>query len=81
MFINGQKRYFFTGDVTWSIDGFKRPSPKHFIPSKLVDLDEDELNKTIVKVHNLMLADPALIVIPAHDFDSQKGLKHFPEFQ
>lgn len=81
MFINGPKRYFFTGDVTWKVEGFKRPSAKYFIPSNLVDLNKSKLNETIVKIHNLMVIDTTLIVIPAHDFDSQKELKHFPYFQ
>lgn len=75
------KRIFFTGDVTWSIDGFKRPSAKHTIPSNYVDLDKEELNNTIIKIHLLMADDTSLIVIPAHDLDAQKALAHFPKFQ
>ncbi|GIQ61253.1 MULTISPECIES: MBL fold metallo-hydrolase [Flavobacterium] len=81
MFINGQKRYFFTGDVTWAIEGFKRPSSKNRIPSKLVDYDKNKLDTTIIKIHTLMKLDTNLVVIPAHDFEIQKTLKHFPEFQ
>lgn len=81
MFINAQKRYFFTGDVCWSLEGFKRPSAKHSIPGNLVDSDQVRLNETIVKIHNLIFADTNMVVIPAHDFDIQKDLKHFPVFQ
>lgn len=81
MFINGVKRYFFTGDVTWKIEGFKNPAPKHFIPRQLVDLDKLKLNATIVKIHNLIRNNPDLIVIPAHDYEVQKNLHHFPKFQ
>lgn len=75
------KRFFFTGDVTWSIDGFKRPSPKHPIPSKYVDLDKDKLNNIIVKIHQLIKQDTSLIVIPAHDYNVQQKLAHFPKFE
>lgn len=81
MFINGSKSYFFTGDVTWKLEGFKNPSPKHFIPRMLVDLDKLKLNATIVKIHNLIKNNPELLVIPAHDYEVQKNLQHFPKFQ
>jgi glyoxylase-like metal-dependent hydrolase (beta-lactamase superfamily II) len=82
MFINQPgKRYFFTGDITWNIEGFKKPGRKHFIPLSLVDADKDQLDSTIVNIHQLMKADTSLIVIPAHDYSAQKLLKHFPDFQ
>ncbi|WP_028980553.1 MBL fold metallo-hydrolase [Sporocytophaga myxococcoides] len=82
MFINQSgKRYFFSGDITWNIEGFKRPSRKHFIPSSLVDADMNHLDRVIVNIHQLMKADSSLIVIPAHDYSAQKELKHFPDFQ
>lgn len=82
MFINqSEKRYFFSGDITWSIGGFRRPSRKHFIPSSLVDSDKNHLDSIIVNIHQLMKADSSLVVIPAHDYSAQKVLKHFPDFQ
>jgi glyoxylase-like metal-dependent hydrolase (beta-lactamase superfamily II) len=82
MFINQPgKRYFFTGDITWNIEGFKRPGRKHFIPLSLVDENKNQLDSMIVKIHQLMIADSTLIVVPAHDYYTQKVLKHFPDFQ
>lgn len=75
------ERFFFTGDVTWDMMGFKKPATKHAIPSNYVDFHQDELAKTIVDIHQLMLIDTTLKIIPAHDLQSQASLKHFPEFQ
>ena len=75
------KQFFFTGDTTWSLEGFLNPSPKHFFPSMYVDLEKERLNETIISIHHLMKKDTALIVVPAHDFQAQKQLAHFPVFQ
>lgn len=75
------KRYFFTGDITWSLEGFERPSPKHPISSHYVDLDKHALDSVIVKIHRLMQADTNLVVVPAHDWQAQQKLAHFPDFQ
>jgi len=75
------RQFFFTGDVTWSVAGFTRPSAKHRIPGAYVDKNKAVLDTTIVQIHRLMEAEPNLVVIPAHDAKAQEGLKHFPAFE
>lgn len=60
-------RYFFTGDTTWSREGFSKPAHKFAAARAIVDLDPGLLEKEIADVHQLMLRDPDLLVIPAHD--------------
>ena len=60
-------RYFFTGDTTWSREGFAKPAHKFAAARAIVDLDPSLLEKEIADVHQLMLRDPDLVVIPAHD--------------
>lgn len=76
---NGQC-YFFTGDATWSVKGFQHPAHKHRLSSNYVDWSRPQLTQTLVQVYRLWLADPALIIVPAHDWDTQKNLRQFPAF-
>ena len=80
MFVNlpSGRRLFFTGDTTWSIEGFRRPAHKFWLSSRMVDHDRERLARTIAQVHALMQADPELVVVPAHDLDVQATLGFFP---
>jgi len=81
MFVNltSGKRYFFTGDLTWNLKAFQRPSEKHSIPRKQVDHNSELIKKTIVKIHYLIQQKPNLIVVPAHDFEIQNNIAQFPK--
>lgn len=83
MFVNlpSGKRYFFTGDLTWVRDGFERPSERPGISRNKVDLDREMVKEYIVKVHHLMKEKPELKVVPAHDFNAQKDIAHFPAYE
>jgi glyoxylase-like metal-dependent hydrolase (beta-lactamase superfamily II) len=61
------RRFFFTGDLTWSLEGFQLPAEKPWLARRLVDYDEAEVRRSIVKVHQLMQRYPELKVVPAHD--------------
>lgn len=82
MFVNlrSGQRYFFTGDTTWTLEGFRRPADKFWFSSAIVDRDKLETRATIVKVHRLMEQYPALIVVPAHDHRVQERIGFFPDF-
>jgi glyoxylase-like metal-dependent hydrolase (beta-lactamase superfamily II) len=71
-------RYFFTGDLTWSLKALKRPSEKHSIPKKHVDYNAELVEKNIVKIKYLMQQKPNLIIVPAHDFEAQQHIAQFP---
>ncbi|MEQ1724582.1 MAG: MBL fold metallo-hydrolase [Sphingopyxis sp.] len=63
----GGKRYFFTGDTSWALQGFSPPAHKFFAARSIADLDPDQLAAEIVGVHRLMERDSDLTIIPAHD--------------
>jgi len=69
MFVNlrSGKRFLFTGDLTWALEGFQLPAERPWLARKLVDYDEAEVRRSIVKVHLLMRKYPDLVVVPAHD--------------
>jgi glyoxylase-like metal-dependent hydrolase (beta-lactamase superfamily II) len=80
MFVNlrSGKRFLFTGDLTWSVEGVEIPTERPWIARKLVDLDEEEVRRSIVKVHLLRQRYPELIVVPAHDRRVHDRLANFP---
>ncbi|WP_411824291.1 MBL fold metallo-hydrolase [Leptospira sp. 'Mane'] len=78
-FSNG-KRYFFTGDTTWSEKGFKIPAHRPRGSRSLVDIDPDSLGKELTKVNRLLETYPNLKLIPAHDLDVQENLGIFPNW-
>lgn len=79
LFVNTEsgKRYFLTGDATYSLLGFTKPAEKSFLLKNVLDLDHKTLIKTILKVHYLMQEYPDLIVVPAHDAKLQNTLPQF----
>ena len=82
MFVNlrSGKRYFFIGDLTWSQEGIDLPAERPWIARKLVDMDEAQVRTVIGRVHALKAADPALIVVPAHDRRLHDRLPSFPNW-
>lgn len=79
LFVNTEtgKRYFLTGDATYSLLGFTKPAEKSFLLKNVLDLDHKTLIQTILKVYYLMQQYPELIVVPAHDAKLQKTLPQF----
>jgi glyoxylase-like metal-dependent hydrolase (beta-lactamase superfamily II) len=75
---NGE-RYLFSGDTTWSLEGFQRPSHKFWLSCWLVDHDRELMELPIVQVFHLMQRYPQLHVVPSHDAHAQKHLPHLPK--
>ncbi len=80
MFVNSStgKRYFFTGDATYGLAGFTKPTEKSFLLKYAIDKDHETLIQTILKVHYLMREYPELVVVPAHDSVMQARLAQYP---
>jgi N-acyl homoserine lactone hydrolase len=80
MFVNlrSGKRFLFTGDLTWAIEGVEIPTERPWIARKLVDSDEEGVRRSVVKVHKLMQRYPELTVVPAHDRRIHDKLANFP---
>ena len=75
------KRFLFTGDLTWALEGFELPAERPWPARKLVDTDEAEVRRSIVKVHWLMKKYPDLIVVPAHDRRVHERIAGLPNFE
>lgn len=80
MFLNaGGVRYFFTGDTTWALEGFMKPAHKSAPMRNMVDHDHAALGEELALVHALMMANPDLIVVPAHDFQNYPEGALYPD--
>jgi glyoxylase-like metal-dependent hydrolase (beta-lactamase superfamily II) len=75
------KRFLFTGDLTWAIEGFELPAERPWLARKLVDVDEAEVRRSIVKVHQLMRKYPDLVVVPAHDRRVHDRIASLPKLE
>lgn len=75
--ISGQ-RYLFIGDTVWDADALTEGAPKFWLASNIVDHDHDATGARIQQIRARMQADPALVVVPAHDADVQDALGYFP---
>ncbi len=76
--VDSGKVYFFIGDVAWTVAALQQGKPKFWVAGKLVDGDAQQTQSTLEKVRALMQAEPALVVVPAHDSAVQDGLGYFP---
>ncbi|TGK12342.1 MBL fold metallo-hydrolase [Leptospira fletcheri] len=82
MFLNlaEDRRYFFTGDTTWSKEGFDLPAHKPRGSRWLVDLDPELLGRELDRVHRLGIRLPNLMIVPAHDKSVQEKIGFFPRW-
>jgi len=83
MFVNlhSGKRFFFIGDLTWALEGCQLPAERPWVSRKLVDYDEAEVRRSVVKVYQLMKQYPDLIVVPAHDRRVHQRIASLPDVE
>ncbi|VXB90064.1 Hydrolase [Pseudomonas sp. 8AS] len=74
------RRFFFTGDASWRLEGFTGPREKFWISRNMVDNDREATRAQLDKVHQLLQREPGLIVVPAHDEAVQRQLGYYPHW-
>ncbi|MHA6493551.1 MBL fold metallo-hydrolase [Pseudomonas borbori] len=74
------RRFFFTGDASWRLEGFTGPREKFWISRNMVDNDREETRQVLQHVHQLIKREPALVVVPAHDAQVQQQLGYYPKW-
>ena len=74
------RRFFFTGDASWRLEGFTDPREKFWLSRRLVDNDRSATNEVLQRVHQLMQREPELQVLPAHDALAQQTLPLYPQW-
>lgn len=78
--VSEQQRYFFIGDASWTATGIEQNQKRSSLIRHLVKLNHDETSTddTLLKLHQLSQADPALILVPVHDEQVVATLPNFP---
>ena len=74
------RRFFFTGDTSWRLEGFTGPHEKFWVSRRMVDNDRDGTLAQLRRVHDLLQAEPELTVVPAHDAAVQDRLGYYPQW-
>ncbi|WP_165673743.1 MBL fold metallo-hydrolase [Metapseudomonas otitidis] len=74
------RRFFFTGDTSWRLEGFTGPNEKFWVSRRMVDNDREGTRAQLQRVHDLIQADPALSVVPAHDAAVQDRIGYYPQW-
>lgn len=74
------RRFFFTGDASWRLEGFTGPKEKFWFSRRLVDQDRDATRQVLEQVHALLEREPELVVVPAHDANVHKQLGFYPQW-
>ncbi|WP_044875040.1 MBL fold metallo-hydrolase [Pseudomonas sp. LFM046] len=74
------RRFFFTGDTSWRLEGFTGLREKFWISRNMVDNDRAGTRAQLQKVHDLLQREPGLTVIPAHDAKVQDKLGYYPHW-
>jgi glyoxylase-like metal-dependent hydrolase (beta-lactamase superfamily II) len=79
--LHSGKRFLFTGDLTWSLEGFQLPAERPWLARRLVDYNENAVRSSIVKIYRLMERYPDLKVVPAHDRRVHDQISAFPNVE
>lgn len=74
------RRFFFTGDASWRLEGFTGPKEKFWVSRSMVDNDRETTRAQLQKVHDLLQREPGLVVVPAHDAAVQERLGYYPKW-
>lgn len=74
------RRYFFSGDTSWRLEGFAGPRQKFWASSRLVDQNREQTLGQLARVHEMLLAHPEITVVPAHDAAAQNPLGYYPNW-
>lgn len=65
------KRYAFIGDVTWQLEGVRRPAERPLLMRKLADVDPGQVREDLLRVASLA---GLMQVVPAHDLTAYEGI-------
>lgn len=74
------RKFFFVGDVVWSIGALAGASPKFWLPSSVVDHDAGAARESVLQLRDFMMANPDVTIVPAHDAGIQDKLGYFPRW-
>lgn len=74
------RRFFFTGDASWRLEGFTEQREKFWMSRAMVDNDYDATRRVLEQVNRLIAQEPNLTVVPAHDAKVHEPLGYYPHW-
>lgn len=74
------RQVFYTGDTAWVADNYRIPAPKARLPRRLIEFDEREVWKNLLRTHQLARISPETLIIGGHDPDVLPTLHFLPNF-
>ncbi|MDX5373879.1 MAG: MBL fold metallo-hydrolase [Pseudomonadaceae bacterium] len=74
------RRFFFSGDASWRLEGFTGPREKFWLSKRMVDHDPARTLQQLHRVHAVLQQHPELSVVPAHDEEVQRRLGYYPQW-
>ncbi|MFQ3229414.1 MBL fold metallo-hydrolase [Reinekea sp.] len=79
--VSVNERYFFVGDASWTSEGIRENKKRSWLIRKMVKLNDDEhqSDETLLKLNELSINDPELIIVPVHDERLIATLPQYPE--
>jgi len=80
--LNNGKSYLFIGDATWTLLGVENNKSRPAFTKWLLDVDTDfeENAQVIDQLHKFNVANPNVVIVPAHDELQSQKMPHFPNF-
>ena len=73
--LSPQRRYFFTGDLTWTVKALKNPAHKYILSSMIVDYNRNAEAEKIQEVSDFLNGHPEIIPVPSHDATGYESIK------
>ena len=73
--LSPDKRYFFTGDLTWTVKALKNPAHKYILSSMMVDYNRGAEAEGIQEVSGFLNRHPEIIPVPSHDAAGFESIK------
>ncbi len=74
------KRFALVGDLVWQKEGVELPAERPWLSRSLADTDPAGVRRWIVLMHQIQIAMPDLVIVPAHDSRVLERLAKFPEW-
>ena len=74
------ERYFFIGDVSWSASAVRMARERIPFARDVVDAAPEAARRGLIMVHEIARSNPALHIMPAHDYEALKAIRELPQF-
>jgi glyoxylase-like metal-dependent hydrolase (beta-lactamase superfamily II) len=72
------KRYAFIGDLVWRLEGITLREERPWLMRRLVDVDEEALRTSLLRMIAIHERYPEITIVPAHDPSGYADIPRLP---